>query len=89
MKQPVIICRCEAVSQEEIEQAIREGARTLDGVKRRTRAGMGICQGRTCAQLVARIIAARTGTPPGEVELSRARPPVRPVDVAALDGAEQ
>lgn len=46
-----IICRCEMISEGEILDAIHRplGARTLDGVKRRTRAGMGRCQSGFCA----------------------------------------
>jgi glycerol-3-phosphate dehydrogenase len=40
-----IVCRCEHVSEAEIVEAIRRGARTLDGVKFRTRCSMGRCQG--------------------------------------------
>lgn len=43
-----IVCRCEFVSEGEILDAIRRGARTLDGIKFRTRAGMGRCQGGFC-----------------------------------------
>lgn len=58
-----IICRCEVVTEAEIREAIRRpvGARSLDGVKRRTRAGMGRCQGGFCSPRVARIIAEETG----------------------------
>ena len=53
-KQPAygnIICRCEMVTEGEIIDAIRRplGARSLDGVKRRTRAGMGRCQAGFCS----------------------------------------
>ena len=41
-------CRCEHVSEREILDAIAAGARTLDGIKFRTRAGMGHCQGGFC-----------------------------------------
>ena len=41
-------CRCEHVSEREILDAIEAGARTLDGIKFRTRAGMGRCQGGFC-----------------------------------------
>ena len=46
-----IVCRCESVTEGEILDAIRRplGARTLDGVKRRTRAGMGRCQAGFCS----------------------------------------
>jgi glycerol-3-phosphate dehydrogenase len=43
-----IVCRCEMVTEGEIADAIDRGARTLDGVKFRTRAGMGRCQGGFC-----------------------------------------
>ena len=46
-----IICRCEMISEGEIMDSIHRplGARTLDGVKRRTRAGMGRCQAGFCS----------------------------------------
>lgn len=58
-----IICRCETVTEAEIRAAIHRpvGARTIDGVKRRTRAGMGRCQGGFCLPRVADIIAEETG----------------------------
>lgn len=43
-----IICRCELVSAREIRDAIQQGARTLDGIKFRTRAGAGRCHGSFC-----------------------------------------
>lgn len=58
-----IICRCEEVTEAEIRAAIRRpvGARSVDGVKRRTRAGMGRCQGGFCLPRVAAILAEETG----------------------------
>ena len=60
-----IVCRCECVTEAEVRQAIRRpvGARTIDGVKRRTRAGMGRCQGGFCSPRVAQIISEETGVP--------------------------
>ncbi|MBR6624877.1 MAG: (2Fe-2S)-binding protein, partial [Mailhella sp.] len=54
-----LVCRCEVVTEAEIREAIRRpvGATTIDGVKRRTRAGMGRCQGGFCSPRVAEIIA--------------------------------
>ena len=51
-----IICRCEQISEGEIIEAIHRGARSLDGVKRRVRAGMGRCQGGFCAPRVMEIL---------------------------------
>jgi len=54
-----IICRCETVSEAEILDAIHRplGARSLDGIKRRTRAGMGRCQSGFCSTRVLDILA--------------------------------
>ena len=64
-----IICRCETVTEAEIRAAIRRpvGARSVDAVKRRTRAGMGRCQGGFCLPRVAEIIADETGIPFEEI----------------------
>lgn len=60
-----IICRCETITEGEIVEAINSplGARDLDGVKRRTRAGMGRCQGGFCMPRVTEIISRETGIP--------------------------
>lgn len=54
-----IICRCEMISEGEIIDAIRRplGARSLDGIKRRTRAGMGRCQSGFCSPRTIEILA--------------------------------
>ena len=64
-----LVCRCEVVTEAEIRAAIRRpvGATTIDGVKRRTRAGMGRCQGGFCSPRVAEIIAEELGIPMTEV----------------------
>lgn len=51
-----IICRCEGITKGEILTAIARGARTVDGVKRRTGSGMGRCQGTRCATEIAAIL---------------------------------
>ena len=64
-----IICRCESVSEGEILDAIHRplGAKSLDGVKRRVRAGMGRCQGGFYAPRVMEILARELGVPQTEV----------------------
>lgn len=64
-----IICRCETVTEGEIIDAIRApaGARDVDGVKRRTRAGMGRCQGGFCGSKVVEILARELGTEINEI----------------------
>ncbi|TCL72331.1 glycerol-3-phosphate dehydrogenase [Hydrogenispora ethanolica] len=59
-----IVCRCEMVSEAEIRAAIRRGATTVDGIKLRTRSGMGRCQGGFCTPKVLRILAEELGCPP-------------------------
>lgn len=56
-----VICRCKGITYAEIREAIRRGAVTLDGVKRRTDAGMGRCQGGSCMEKILRILAEETG----------------------------
>ena len=64
-----IICRCEQVTESEILQAIHRpvGAKTLDAVKRRVRAGMGRCQSGFCSPHVIEIIARELNIPEEEV----------------------
>jgi glycerol-3-phosphate dehydrogenase len=56
-----VVCRCETVTEGEIVEAIRRGARTLDGIKYRVRAGMGRCQGGFCGPRVMAILARELG----------------------------
>lgn len=84
----VLICRCQEVTRGEILRAIADGAVTVDGVKRRCRAGMGLCQGKTCERLVARIIAEETGRSLAEILPQKSRMPVRPVKIGVIGGAE-
>ena len=64
-----IVCRCESVTEGEIRNAIKRplGARTLDGVKRRTRAGMGRCQAGFCTPKVMAILSEELGIPMEEI----------------------
>lgn len=87
----VIVCRCEEITAGEIRKAIREyKATSVTEIKRRVRAGMGLCQGRTCGKLVSRILAEETGKRADEITGSTDRPPVRPVTFGELaeDGKE-
>ena len=62
----VVVCRCEQVTEAEVRAAIRRpvGARSIDGVKRRTRAGMGRCQGGFCSPRVLEILCEELGVLP-------------------------
>lgn len=78
-----IVCRCEEVYAEEIERAIDNGAQTNRDIKMTTRAGMGICQGRTCRPILQRLIPALVRGHSTANDLSH-RSPVRPVRISDL-----
>lgn len=67
-----VICRCETVTEAEVRQAIRGpvGVRTIDGIKRRTRAGMGRCQGGFCLPRAAAVLADELQRPAEQMEKS-------------------
>ena len=64
-----IICRCEMVTEGEIVDAINRpvGAKSMDAVKRRTRAGMGRCQAGFCTPKTMEILSRELGIPMTEV----------------------
>ena len=53
---PEIVCQCEGVTRSEILEAIRRGAATVDGVKRRVGSGMGRCQGSRCSFAIEKLL---------------------------------
>ncbi len=80
----MVICRCEEITKGTIKDAIRNGMQTLNGIKRITRAGMGLCQGQTCQRLVSQILAEELGLSIAEIEPTTARGPVRPLRLSAF-----
>ena len=68
-----IVCRCENISEGEIIDAIRRtpGARSLDGIKRRVRQGMGRCQAGFCTPKTMEILARELGIPMTEITKNR------------------
>ena len=83
-----LICRCEEVSRADVEAAIRAGADSIDAVKKRTRAGMGFCQGRTCKRLVARMLACYYNMPVDRFLPGSLRLPVTPIRLDLLAETE-
>ncbi|WP_400163611.1 (2Fe-2S)-binding protein [Brevibacillus sp. TJ4] len=80
----LMICRCEEVTLDSILDCVQQGACTAKEIKLRTRAGMGICQGRTCRPLIEGMLASLF--PAAPVRMS-CRSPIRPTllcDLAAL-----
>jgi bacterioferritin-associated ferredoxin len=83
-KDELIVCRCESVNLGQIQSTIRRsGAQTVNQVKKLTRAGMGPCQGRTCAKTVERVLEKEANITMG-TEPYRSRPPVRNISIATL-----
>lgn len=82
-----IVCRCEDVTRGEIDAACDAGARDVNQLKAWTRCGMGPCQGRTCGDVAAELLATRLNVPRDAVGIFSARTPLRPMSVGALTGA--
>ncbi len=82
-----ILCRCEDLTRETILQCIESGCRTIDEIKRVTRAGMGPCQGRTCRMLIAQELSSYYGIPLEDVLMPTFRPPTKPISMGALADA--
>lgn len=79
----LIICRCEGVRLGRIKESIhRQGAETVNAVKKLTRAGMGLCRGKTCGGIVEKVLG--NEAPGFRKEAFRSRPPVRCVGMAWL-----
>ncbi|MGQ9626624.1 MAG: (2Fe-2S)-binding protein [Anaerolineae bacterium] len=89
MDDDLLICRCEEVTLGKIKEAIALGLTTVEEVRRYTRAGMGLCQGKTCGRLLQQILARELCRSQAEIRPAACRPPVRPVELAVLArGAE-
>lgn len=81
-----IVCRCEEITLREIKEALGDGATNMNEVKRMTRMGMGLCQGRMCGPALQEIIARQKGLLPAEIGYLNPRPPAKPVPLSALAG---
>jgi hypothetical protein len=79
-----LICRCEEVSFGQIEEALGEDMELIGAVKRRTRVGMGRCQGRYCAPVLDALLAERFGRSRDEFTGFAPRVPVKPVAIEDL-----
>jgi glycerol-3-phosphate dehydrogenase len=79
-----VVCRCETVTEGEIVEAIKRGARTVAGIKYMTRAGMGRCQGGFCGPRVVGILARELGIPETQITDSGPGSPVVPFESKEL-----
>jgi NAD(P)H-nitrite reductase large subunit len=78
-KDDTLICRCEEITKKEIMEALEVGCESPTWVKRMTRAGMGMCQGRVCGNWIAWLTAHTLEQDPADVLLDTVRPPLRPI----------
>jgi NADPH-dependent 2,4-dienoyl-CoA reductase/sulfur reductase-like enzyme len=79
-----LICRCECVTLAQIEAALADDRPSLGEIKRRTRLGMGSCQGRNCTPIAATLLAQRRGRALDEFSFFAPRLPVKPIGIGAL-----
>ena len=82
----VIVCRCEEVTKGNLVKVIEDGAHTMWQLKRLTRCGMGLCQGRSCEKNMARILAENLSLPLEKVSTGSSRPPVQPIPIKHFCG---
>jgi bacterioferritin-associated ferredoxin len=78
------ICRCEEVTRATIREALEDGVRSLGALKRVTRAGMGRCQGRYCAGIIAGMLGAHGARPTDHMDFFAPRAPFKPVPIGAV-----
>jgi NAD(P)H-nitrite reductase large subunit len=84
MDDDILICRCEDITLAEIRKVIESGFKTIDEIKRVTRAGMGPCQGRTCRLMIAQELSRYYNIPMEEILMPTFRPPVKPVKLGSF-----
>ncbi|AGU53811.1 putative opine oxidase subunit A/hydrogen cyanide synthase subunit B [Variovorax paradoxus B4] len=84
----VIVCRCEEVAAGDIRHFVALGCDGPNQAKAFGRCGMGPCQGRQCGLTVTELIADARGVTPAEVGYYRIRPPIKPISLGELAGAE-
>jgi bacterioferritin-associated ferredoxin len=83
MPDDTIICRCEEVKLLDIRKAVALGAGSINDIKRRTRLGMGHCQGHFCGQMINELLW-KIGGEKKKREIFTPRIPVKPVPFGAL-----
>ncbi|HOK80501.1 MAG TPA: (2Fe-2S)-binding protein [bacterium] len=84
MKKDRIICRCKEITEGQILEVIKKGITDADGVKRALGAGMGLCQGKTCTNLIIKIISQNTNVPVKNIRTQTSRAPVRPIPIKII-----
>jgi hydrogen cyanide synthase HcnB len=80
-----VVCRCEEVTMQDVIAAVADGARDVNDIKRRTRLGMGHCQGRFCGQVINELMWRLTDVRK-QREVFTPRTPAKPVPFGRLAG---
>jgi bacterioferritin-associated ferredoxin len=80
-----VVCRCESLRWSDLETALAEGASSMSDLKRRTRIGMGPCQGIYCLPFIEHALEKRIAN----VEPMTFRPPARVVTVGQLAASSE
>jgi len=78
------VCRCEEVTQGEVRDLIAQGYTTPEEIKRVTRCSMGLCQGRTCRELLLAEVAKAKGEAVDKVAPTNYRPPAKPISLGGI-----
>jgi hypothetical protein len=81
---PNYLARSAPMCARSLETLLHDGPANPDQIKRLTRAGMGVCQGRRCRDQVAMLLALEAGTEFGTIPLATHRAPVRPLPLKIL-----
>lgn len=71
-----IVCRCEEVTYGEVLDAIESGCITISEIRKKIRAGMGFCQGKSCRSIITEILAEKIGKKTYEIQIEKTRPPI-------------
>jgi len=79
-----LICRCEEVTRGAVHEAMEAGVGSLGALKRVTRAGMGRCQGRYCAGIMAGMLPRRGDRATDEMDFFAPRAPFKPIPIGAV-----
>lgn len=79
-----LICRCESVSLGAVHELIAQDVTDPGSIKRRTRIGMGSCQGRYCQRQLARVLQADSGAVPDDIQPYLSQVPAKPTAIASL-----
>jgi D-hydroxyproline dehydrogenase subunit alpha len=84
-----IICRCEEITLGQVRAGLADKPGHAGTLKRATRLGMGRCQGRYCASVAARLVAAGSGQTVSDYSHFAPRVPIKPVSIAAILAAQE